>query len=403
MNAMSRQGTAVQSNEFTEVELMMRARGLAELAWKHREETESTRRIPRVVIDALFDSGLPRLGTSRRMGGLEGHPLTLVEVGRELSRGSAALGWLYGLTVGHQWYLSFMSERFQQEVRDSKPGLIVDSLVPAGQVEPADGGFLLSGHWKFVSGVEWCSWAGLAVVAKLPGRTEPEPLVMFVPADKLKIEDTWHTVGLRGTASNEIKLERVFVPLHRIFALARFAADGKPQGEVSEPGTLYKLPFMAMAAIQLCYPALGAAQRVIEEYAAWTKKRVRAYEHTAAKEAPYSQMTLADATVKWDAARALMLQYVRDAWEAAEAGQGVPSPEERARMFGQRAFITRTCAELTNQLFLDSGAMSLFETSAMQALWRDVNAASMHMVLSRGDALTSLGRTQMGLPGHHFA
>src|SRR4029078_4116718 len=101
---------------------------------------------------------------------------------------------------------------------------------------------------------------------------------------------------------------------HRIFALARFAADGKPQGEVSEPGTLYKLPFMAMAAIQLCYPALGTAQRALEEYASWTKKRVRAYEHTAAKEAPYSQMTLAEATVKWDAARALLLQYCRHPW-----------------------------------------------------------------------------------------
>jgi alkylation response protein AidB-like acyl-CoA dehydrogenase len=170
-----------------------------------------------------------------------------------------------------------------------------------------------------------------------------------------------------------------------------------------EEGTVFKLPFMGMAAIHLCYTALGTAQRAIDEFSAWTKKRVRAYEHTAAQEAPYSQLTLADAVAKWDAAHALMLQYVRDMWEAAEAGRVVLSPETRARMFAQRAFIARTSAELTNQLFLDSGAMSLFETSAMQQLWRDANAASMHMVLGRGDALTSLGRNLMGLPGHHFA
>jgi alkylation response protein AidB-like acyl-CoA dehydrogenase len=114
-------------------------------------------------------------------------------------------------------------------------------------------------------------------------------------------------------------------------------------------------------------------------------------------------MTLADAIAKWDAAHALMLQYVRDMWEAAEQGRGALPDDVRAQVFAQRAFIARTSAELTNQLFLDSGAMSLFETSAMQHLWRDAIAASMHMVLGRGDALTSLGRSLMGLPGHPFA
>jgi alkylation response protein AidB-like acyl-CoA dehydrogenase len=400
---MSQQATASQVDDLTDAQLLERAREVGELAWAHNAETEANRRLPDEVIEAFIASGLLRLATSRRMGGLETHPLTLVEVGRELSRGSASLGWLYGLTAGHQWYLSFTSERLQEEVRDSEPGLIVDSLVPAGESEAVDGGYLLSGRWKFVSGVEWCSWAGLAFVTHLPDRPAPEPVVAFVPAADLAIEDTWHVVGLRGTASNEVVLDRVFVPSHRLFALARFAADNVPQGEVAEEGTLFKLPFMGMAAIHLCYPALGAAQRALDEFSAWTKKRVRAYEHTPAQEAPYSQLTLADAMAKWDAAHALLLQYVRDMWEAAEAGRQVLPPEDRARMFAQRAFITRTSAELTNQLFLDSGAMSLFETSAMQQLWRDVNAAAMHMVLGRGDALTSLGRNLMGLPGHHFA
>jgi 3-hydroxy-9,10-secoandrosta-1,3,5(10)-triene-9,17-dione monooxygenase len=382
-------------------ELIARARELGEFAWEHIAETEAERRLPPVVIQALLDSGLLRLATSRRMGGLETHPLTLVEVGRELARGSAALGWIYGLTAGHQWYLSFASEQLQQEVRDSPPGLIVDSLVPGGQAELVEGGYRLTGHWKFVSGVEWCSWAGLAFVP--PNANPPRPIVAFVPADELTIADTWRTVGLRGTASNEVTLDGTFVPRHRIFELAKFAHDSVPQGEVIEEGTIFKLPFMGMAAIHLAYTSLGVAQRAIEEFTHWTKLRVRAYEHTNAQEAPYSQLTLADAIAKWDAAHALLLQYVRDMWEAAEDGRGALPDDVRARMFAQRAFITRTCAELTNQLFLDSGAMSLFETSAMQQLWRDANAASMHMVIGRGDALTSFGRQLMGLPGHPFA
>jgi 3-hydroxy-9,10-secoandrosta-1,3,5(10)-triene-9,17-dione monooxygenase len=399
--SVAEKSTPVPADELTHDQLVERAREVGQFAWSQIAQTEADRRLPAAVIEALSESGLLRLGTSRRMGGLEAHPTTLVEVGRELARGSAALGWIYGLTCGHQWYLSFAQEQLQEEVRDAEPGLIVDSLVPAGQAEIVEDGYLLSGHWKFVSGIEWASWAGLAFVP--PNADPPRPVVAFVPAKELTIHDTWRTVGLRGTASNEVTLERVFVPSHRIFELAKFAADNQPQGEVAETGTVFKLPFMGMAAIHLCYTALGTAQRAIDEFQHWTKQRVRAYEHTNAQEAPYSQMTLADAIVKWDAAHALMLQYVRNMWDRAEAGKGALEPEERGRMFAQRAFIARTSAELTNQLFLDSGAMSLFESSAMQQLWRDANAASMHMVLGRGDALTSFGRTLMGLPGHPFA
>src|ERR1700733_12861039 len=181
--------------ELSSADLIARAHELGEFAWEHIGATEAERRLPDAVIHALFDAGLLRLATSRRMGGLEVHPLPLVEGGRELARGSAALGWIYGLTAGHQWYLSFAQERLQEEVRDSEPGLIVDSLVPGGQAEIVDDGYLLSGHWKFVSGIEWASWAGLAFVP--PNANPPRPIVALVPAKELAVQDTWRTVGLR--------------------------------------------------------------------------------------------------------------------------------------------------------------------------------------------------------------
>ena len=69
----------------SDTELIARARSLGELASEHIAQTEADRRLPDAVIEALFDSGLLQLATSRRMGGLEAHPLTLVEVGRELT------------------------------------------------------------------------------------------------------------------------------------------------------------------------------------------------------------------------------------------------------------------------------------------------------------------------------
>src|SRR6202034_1275562 len=99
-------------------------------------------------------------------------------------------------------------------------------------------------------------WAGLAFIGKLPEREEPEMLVAFVPRHELTILDTWDTVGLRGTASNEVTLDAAFVPRHRIFALGRFAATNEPQGEVAEEGTIFQFSFIGLPAIELCFASL---------------------------------------------------------------------------------------------------------------------------------------------------
>lgn len=134
---------------------------------------------------------------------------------------------------------------------------------------------------------------------------------------------------------------------------------------------------MGMAAIHLCYTAPGTAQRAIDEFSAWTKKRVRAYEHTAAQEAPYSQLTLADAVAKWDAAHALMLQYVRDMWEAAEAGRGAHQPA-------------------VPRLRRDVAVRVLADAAAVAGRQRGVGA---HGAGTRRRA-DEPGRNLMGLPGH---
>ena len=42
-------------------------------------------------------------------------------------------------------------------------------------------------------------------------------------ADEVEIKDTWFFAGMRGTGSNTVVADRVFVPGHRIMPFARFA------------------------------------------------------------------------------------------------------------------------------------------------------------------------------------
>ena len=70
--------------------------------------------------------------------------------------------------------------------------------MPSGVAKPADGGFRISGRWKYASGCEHCEWAFLG------GAVEGKPddrRIFVIPMSDYEIVDTWHVPGLKGPAA----------------------------------------------------------------------------------------------------------------------------------------------------------------------------------------------------------
>ena len=398
-------------NTYTEIkiqpsreELLDRARAVGELAWSRREEAERDRRMPDAVVDALRGTGLMKLCRHKRWGGAEADPMTFVDVGREVSRGSAALGWIFTVLGFHDWYMAFTSEQLQKDVWGADPdAFICDSFAPVGKTERVADGYLVTGTWRFASGIEWSGWVAVGGMAVAPDSDKMEHLMFFVPREEVVVHDDWNTLGLRGTASRSVAIERAFVPDHRVFALGRIAGPNS-RGAVAEDGPLWRMPLMTMQGLAILTSSIGVAQRVVDEYAVWTKARVRPYEGNApAREAPAAQFQLATAATQWDASWALAQKYAQEGWDRAVRGEDwVLSEEERARYFSWRGYIGRSSVELTDQLFTGSGAMALFDTHPLQQLFRDVHSTGVHIGVDRADAYTSRGRVAMGFPGHPF-
>ncbi len=382
--------------------LLDEARGVAELAWNCREQAERDRRMPDHVIEKLRSTGLMKLCRHRKWGGAESDPMTFLDVGREFARGSAALGWLYTVLGFHDWYMAFASDQLQEDVWGEDPdAFICDSFAPVGQIERVADGYLVTGNWRFASGIEWSSWIGVGGIAVAPGREQPEHHLFFLPKKDLAIHDDWNTLGLRGTASRGVIVERVFVPEHRAFSIARVAHE---RGPVVNDGPLWRMPLMTMQGLAVMPPSVGVAQRVVEEFHAWTSARIRPYIGVPAKEVPAAQLIYAEAATKWDAVWALAQKYAQTGWDHALSGKSfILSDEERAQWFSWRGFIGRGSVELTDQLFTSAGAMALFDSHPLQQLFRDVHSTGVHIGVDRADAYTSRGRVAFGFPGnpHH--
>jgi len=226
--------------------------------------------------------------------------------------------------------------------------------------------------------------------------------MFFVPRSKLTIIDDWDTLGLRGTASRAVDIPRTFIPNHRVMALSRLM-NGQERGPVANDGPLWRMPLVTMQGLAILTPSTGIAQRAVEEFHAWTKARIRPHERAPAKEAPAPQLAYAEHATQWDATWALAKQYAQYGWDRAiDNGSWVLTEEERARLFSWRGYIGRTAVELTDQLYIGSGAMALFNSHPLQQVFRDVHATGVHIGVDRADAFTSRGRVAMGFAGNGF-
>ncbi|WP_051465091.1 acyl-CoA dehydrogenase family protein [Mycobacterium genavense] len=135
------------------------------------------------------------------------------------------------------------------------------AVPPSGTAEIVDDGYRISGRWPYCSGVEHADWVLLG--ARLDGPDgQPSAVVALVPRGQVEIEDTWHVMGMRGTASNTVVTGGVTVPAHRTISL-----DAVQDGEIDTPFSdeaPFHVPMMLGALSDLAGPQLGLARAALE-------------------------------------------------------------------------------------------------------------------------------------------
>ena len=92
------------------------------------------------------------------------------------------------------------------------------------------------------------------------GETVDQALV-FVPMSELTIEDTWFVAGMKGTGSNTVVGDKVFVPEHRLLPVPR-AIDNEYPTEHSDEA-LYRSSFIPVLVLILAGPLLGLGRAAL--------------------------------------------------------------------------------------------------------------------------------------------
>lgn len=240
----------------------------------------------------------------------------------------------------------------------------VTLLLSVATASRVDGGWEVSGHRIFGSLSPVWTFGGFHAA----DNSDPEhPRIVhgFVRRDApgVQIVDTWDTLGMRATQSQDTILDRVYVPDEQVAVVcpAGFAGAGP-----------FQLSLFAWALLGFAATYLGAAKRAFDITLQQIPRRTSIALSGSMAHHPEVQHLVAEMRVAYDAAEALLDATSRD-WAA-----GVQHPDWPVRLIGTRHFVINQAVEIVDRALDVSGGAAAFKRHRIEQVFRDVRMGRFH-------------------------
>jgi alkylation response protein AidB-like acyl-CoA dehydrogenase len=212
----------------------------------------------------------------------------------------------------------------------------------------------------------------------------------------LSIDKTWNVVGMKGTGSNTLVADEIFIPDHRIMSVTK-ATKGQYLTEHSDE-PLYRSAFTPVLLLVLTCAQVGMAKHALELVkGSLAKGRGIAYTfYEQAKLAPGTHLEIAKAAQLIDTAELHMMRSATVIDEAANAGVELDY-ETRTRVRADISTIVLRCREAVDLLLNIQGAGSFAEANPLQRVWRDLETAGRHAAVNPMIGYEVYGRASLGV------
>jgi alkylation response protein AidB-like acyl-CoA dehydrogenase len=337
--------------------------------------------------DHLRHNGVLALAVPAELGGMGATIRETAIVMRELAQhcGSTALAMSM-----HQHVTASTAWRYRRElpgaeatlrcVADDRIVLVstggADFTAPRGQAIKVHGGYRVTGRKIFASQ----SPAGTAMSTMFP-YDDPKRgrriLSMAVPfGTGITVHDNWDTLGMRGTASNDITVDDVFVPDDKVVA-------DRPHGVVDPP--LQVIVSIAFSIVNAVY--LGVADSAAKH--AVLASAAKADDHTVQRQV--GQMLH----------RLRVAGWAHDGAAAVVGDDPSPSMETVAAVMAAKREIATAGIEVCDLAMEIAGGAAFFKGNPIERAYRDIRGAKFHPFTPE-QTLLHAGRLALGQPCDQF-
>lgn len=376
----------------TEEELVRRAHAMIPTLRQRADACEKARMVPPETIAEFEEAGFLNIVRQRKFGGYEMNPHALYRVLHEIGRGCPSSAWVLMVTSIHNWEMALFDQQASHDLWDTDPSARTSSSYhPWGKVVAVEGGYRLSGTWKFSSGCDHCSWAILGGFVPTDDPAMRAHLVFLVPRSDYEISDAWFTFGLQGSGSKDLVLSDVFVPRHRTHSLL----DCFMMTNVEKLDPTYRTSFGNTFGFAVSSVLIGIAQGAVDLFIEQMSVRTNTMDGSKSNLSPYIRDRLGRATSNVRGAKARLAQAMREMDATIAAGEPI-TLEARAQYKWDAARIGRDCEEAVISLYKSTAARGLLSSNPIQRHLRDAMAGANHIILNADDSAGNAGGVLLG-------
>lgn len=356
--------------------LLGTARALRPLLDRMAPVHDETGELHSDVVKALHESGLLAMCVPRSMGGAEIGPIELLEILEEIAYADGSTGWiLMAINVSINTAAAYLpASAIERIFPGNRVPIIAGQGAPMfGQAVPVAGGYLISGHWPYGSGVKHAAHlhTGVTVVGengapRLRADGSPLPLICVVPRAAFTYHDNWDVMGLKGTGSIDYSGKNIFVP--------EDATHVTDTTERLRGGPFYRLGIRGTSTLGHCGFTIGLGRRILDELAELAKVKAGRFGRLADSESFLEKLGFAEAKLR--SARAFLFETWRDI-ESTLATDAPPTSRQNSLYRLALNHLTWSTQEICSFAYLAGGGDTLRD-STIQRCFRDMHAATQH-------------------------
>jgi len=361
-----------------------RARALAPLIAGDAEEINRIRKLTPAIVTGLKSGGFFRMLQPKSIGGMELPPLIFTQITEALASMDGSVGWVVCQSNGCSMSAAYLDPAVAREMFGAVDGILAWGPPGPFEAQPVEGGYCLSGTWRFASGSQNATWLGAH--ARIAGTGELRSFLF--PKAQAKMTDIWHTLGLRGTASNQYSIADLFIPEER-------AMHRDDPAYRQENGLLYRFTSGQLYSIGFAGVGLGIARGLIDAFLALPGNKVARGASRPMRENNVVQSQLAQSEARWRSARAFLHNTLGDVWRHVEQ-HGEMTEHHRAMIRLAATWAIQQSREAVNTLFHASGSVAVFEESPFERRLRDMHTVA-QQAQGRQLHFETVGQIMLGL------
>lgn len=360
---------------------------LLDVVRNRRDEFHKARHVPRDVVKLMKAARIFRSSTPTKFGGDAMAPHHFLKMVEKIGEEDGSTAWVAAFGSANT-YIAALPEEAQAVIYAEGPDQVyAGGLYPLQPAERVDGGWKVSGRWKFASGCMGADWIGVGIT---PADSEQKPPVVKMavcPASEVEIIETWDVMGMQATGSHDTQVKDKF------FAHT-WTCDRGAKGIFDDP--LYRYPPLAFQAEVHSAVSLGLARAALDLAADMSNGAKIMPGARRLADRSYFRTGLAQGEARLRAARSFYYETAEAAWDALQHSETVPVElNNLLRLSASHA--AHAAAETIQACYRIVGMAAIQNSHRMQRILRDCLVITQHAALN-DTTFDNAGAVLAGMP-----